>query len=83
MVQDLEAGDRMDFQGMPGYLERAWMRGEEMNWYIVGSHWISCEVTSNIMGRATVRLYDGRVKTGKARKGLYGLLVDGQLEALN
>ena len=54
-----------------------------MNWYIVGSHWISCEITSNIMGRATVRLYDGRVKTGKARKGMYGLLVDGQLEALN
>lgn len=47
-----------------------------MNWYIVGSHWIRCEIVSNVLGIATVELYTGERKTGRARKGLYGLLVE-------
>lgn len=46
------------------------------DWYIKGSHWTLCEVVSNLLGRATVRLYTGETRTGRARKGLYGLLVD-------
>lgn len=48
-----------------------------MSWYIeTPSHWIRCEVTSNVLGLATVTLYDGRKVTGRARKGLYGWLVE-------
>lgn len=38
-----------------------------MNWYIIGTHWILCEVLSNRLGVATVRLYSGETVTGKAR----------------
>lgn len=47
-----------------------------MNWYIEGNHWILCEILSNMFGIATVKLYTGEKRTGKPRKGLYGLLVD-------
>jgi hypothetical protein len=49
-----------------------------MNWYIAdgGKHWIRCEVLSNLMGTATVRLYTGETCRGKSRKGLFGWLVD-------
>lgn len=55
-----------------------------MNWYIFGNTWLRCDILSNIMGRATVRIWTtGETMTGKARKGLYGLLVDGSLPSQN
>ena len=49
-----------------------------MNWFILasGDHWIRCEVMSHVFGVATVRLYTGEKRRGKARKGLYGLIVE-------
>jgi hypothetical protein len=50
---------------------------EKDNWYIVGNHWTRCEIISNVLGLTTVRLYnEGGTRTGKARRGLYGLLVE-------
>jgi hypothetical protein len=48
------------------------------DWYISdgGSRWQLCRVVSNRLGVATVELYTGEPAKGKARKGLYGWLVD-------
>lgn len=46
------------------------------DWFIVGNHWILCRVMTNVFGSATVMTHDGQRLTGKARRGLYGLLVE-------
>jgi hypothetical protein len=48
-----------------------------MNWFIEsGNHWILCEILSNVFGVAKVRTYDGQIRQGRARKGIYGLLIE-------
>jgi hypothetical protein len=49
-----------------------------MNFYIeTPSHWIACEVLSAAFGTVTFRLWgDDRIRRGKARKGMYGWLVE-------
>jgi hypothetical protein len=51
------------------------------DWFLIdgGRHWISCQLVSNVFGVATVKLYTGETKTGTARKGLFGWLVDGKV----
>lgn len=49
-----------------------------MNWFIEhnGMHWVRCEILSNVLGMVTVQLYNGERRTGRARRGSYGLLVE-------
>jgi hypothetical protein len=51
-----------------------------MNFYIESpAHWILIVEISVAFGMATYRLYnDARMYRGKARKGLYGYLVEGK-----
>ena len=48
------------------------------DWYIDmdGRRWRLCRIVSNVLGMATVELYTGEPAKGRARKGLYGWLVD-------
>ena len=49
-----------------------------MNYFLeTPSHWIMCEILNQAFGIVTFRLYDDdRVRKGRARKGIYGLLVE-------
>jgi hypothetical protein len=54
---------------------------EKDNWYIVGNKWMRCEIVGKTFGGiVTVKLYNDPLGTdlrqGRARKGLYGLLVE-------
>ena len=52
-----------------------------MNFWIDGYHWIRCEVISQAFGTCTVRLYnEAGTRKGRARRGLYGWLVEAQTE---
>jgi len=51
--------------------------GEEYHWYIRGTCWIRCDIVSNFLGMAVVTLRTtGETVNGRARRGLYGVLVD-------
>lgn len=49
-----------------------------MNWYIMGTHWIKCEIVRKLVGGLViVRLYnETQDRQGRARPGLYGLIVE-------
>lgn len=50
-----------------------------MNFWIDGNHWTRCEIVSNAFGVAIVKLYNETdTRKGRARKGLYGWLVEAQ-----
>lgn len=44
------------------------------SWYITdgGKRWRLCRVVTNVLGLATVELYDGSRESGKARRAKHG-----------
>jgi hypothetical protein len=48
-----------------------------MNFFLeTPNHWILCEIINQAFGVVTFRLYDdARLRKGRARKGMYGLLI--------
>lgn len=48
------------------------------DWFISGNHWTLCRLISNVLGAAKAQLYTGKMVTGRARRGLYGWLIDAQ-----
>lgn len=60
-----------------GRMEKLKMIAETFDWYIVGTCWMRCDVVSNVLGLAIVRLKTtGETVTGRARRGIYGVLVE-------
>ncbi len=49
-----------------------------MNFYIEGTRWIRCEIVRRLLGGIVIfRLYnETQDRHGRARPGLYGLLVE-------
>lgn len=52
------------------------MSDKMTDWYITGNRWTLCHLISNVLGAARAELYTGEIVTGRARRGLYGWLID-------
>jgi hypothetical protein len=48
-----------------------------LNFWVDGAHWTLCQIVSNVLGVCVVQLYnEAETRRGRARKGIYGLLVE-------